>query len=451
MEITPAEVYNALGDTAELWSKRPGLRDMAMDAETTAATVIGDILSGRYLHKLSYRDKEITNVNGKPRSLHIPDDYTLLIEHIALSKMQRRYAHVDPMAALNCKKGCGIQAKWKRGSVQARIKHIVYDRRDLHYAVLIDERKSYGHTLPSSFRKAMRHLGAPKDETVFCTNVSFVGGSLPIGAPCSPLAHHIIRLQCDRMCVAISPLAVRYADNLLMPFATKEEAHAAMWRVKNYWWYELGIRAKRHDCHIVAINAEGFDFCGTVYRRNGDRRVTDHDKGYALLRSSTARRIRHNADGKSWPSYFGMLKSIDGFGLATKIEQIMPNLKQLTDKIRINRSLDAPNVQVKDLADGGIVFAIHDYEIRQDGKGNDNWIKCLISYPSPDANGRRIMREYHGNYGGIIAFHRACERVFPKSDILPMTSMILINSCGYIYKGSTNMLTEIDDSEELND
>lgn len=451
MEITPAEIYKALGNTAELWKKRPSLRDMAMNAEATAATVADDILSGRYLQKLSYRDKEITNVNGKTRRLHIPDDYTLVIEHVAREKMQEIYAANDPMVGLNCKIGCGIQSKWRRGSVHARVKHIVYERRDLNYVLLIDQRKCYDHIRPGVFARALRYLGAEKDVTDFCTKVSFVDGRLPIGAPCSPLVHHIIMLRCDRLCASMSPLTVRYADNLLLPFATKEEAHAAKWRIKNLWWYELGIRAKRHDCHIAAISAEGFDFCGTVYRRNEGRSVTDHDKGYTQLRSSSARRIRCKADRKSWPSYFGMLKSVDGFGLATKLEQTMPNLKQLTDKIRINRSLDAPNIQVKDLAEAGIVFAVHDYEIRADGRGNDNWIKCLISYPSPEANGRRVMREFHGNYGGIIAFHRACEAAIGKEAMLPMTSMVIINSCGYIYEGSTNMLTEIDDADELND
>ena len=46
-----------------------------------------------------------------------------------------------------------------------------------------------------------------------------------------------------------------------------------------------------------------------------------------------------------------------------KIEEKM-KLRQLTEKIRINRSLDAPKINPRDLA--GKQFTIYDYDIKCD-------------------------------------------------------------------------------------
>ena len=54
-------------------------------------------------------------------------------------------------------------------------------------------------------------------------------------------------------------------------------------------------------------------------------------------------------------------------------------------------------------------------------------------------------REFHGNYQGIIRFLLAAERAFGKDAILPLEEVEIENQCGYIFKGSTNQLTYIED------
>jgi hypothetical protein len=133
----------------------------------------------------------------------------------------------------------------------------------------------------------------------------------------------------------------------------------------------------------------------------------------------------------------------DNFNLLNHIERAM-NLQQLTEKIRIDRTLDAPNITVKELADSRIEFVVHDYEMRADKSGYVNWIKCLISFKDAKTN-RRVVREFHGDYQGIIRFHIALEKEYPDRNFLPLTSVIIENACGFIYIGSTNMQTEIED------
>ena len=91
-----------------------------------------------------------------------------------------------------------------------------------------------------------------------------------------------------------------------------------------------------------------------------------------------------------------------------------------------------------------------DYEIRKNAKGTDNWIKLLISYDETDADGmptgREIVREMHGDYAGLHRYIRSAERAFGgKQAILPIEDAEIINSCGYIFKGSTNMMEYIED------
>jgi hypothetical protein len=57
------------------------------------------------------------------------------------------------------------------------------------------------------------------------------------------------------------------------------------------------------------------------------------------------------------------------------------------------------------------------------------------------------MREFHGEYRGIIDFHIMLEEAFTNREFLPITGAKLENACGFIYSASSNMIAEIDDSE----
>lgn len=176
-----------------------------------------------------------------------------------------------------------------------------------------------------------------------------------------------------------------------------------------------------------------------MFHRNG-LGMGDHNKGYVLVRERTVdRAMRCDSDDK-WASYFGIFKHADSFNLALRIEKDM-KLMDLTSKIRINRSMDARNIDIKGLLDKR--FSIFDYDIRRDGKGDPNWIKCLIGMDEVIdgiPTGKIEAREFHGNYQEIINFVLACEAEYGKNIILPMEDVEIENQCGYIFKGSTNQI-----------
>jgi hypothetical protein len=153
------------------------------------------------------------------------------------------------------------------------------------------------------------------------------------------------------------------------------------------------------------------------------------------------------ATDKNWSSYFGSLMKADAFYLMRKIEQTM-KLKELTDKIKIERELDAKEIHPKELAETRQVFTIYNYDMKKDSKGNPNWIKCLIGFPEVidgEHTGRTLAREFHGSFTNLVEFHRLVEAQYGhKKNFLPIEDVSIESHCGYIYKDSTNTIDYID-------
>lgn len=396
------------------------------------------LIDGSYKSILGYRELSKTNSNGKKREINSPTLVTRIYQHLFLELIEPIYYSKDNGIGLNCKKGCGITSKNKRKSVIHRLKNLFYDRLDLEWALVIDQRKCYWHIKPGTFCRAMRRLVSDSRFIDFAVSVSFVKGRLPIGTPTSPMIHHIIMLGFDYFIKEMAPFAIRYADDVLVAFHTAEEAQEAKWRIKNYWWYVLDMRSKRHTVNVMHLNSP-VDFCGYVFHRNGRGR-SEHDKGYVRLRNLTVARAKRSKTSESWASYFGIMKHVDAFNLMSKIENKM-KLKDLTNKVRIDRSMDARNIEIRDLV--GIQISIYDYEIRANAQKQPNWIKCLIGFDEVidgQRTGKIEAREFHGNYQGIIQFISECEKQFGKKQILPIEEVQIENQCGFIFKDSTNQI-----------
>lgn len=394
--------------------------------------------SGHWRMLVGYRRLEKTNSNGKRRKIDSPNLYARIYQHLTLNLLEPLYNRKDNLNGLNCKKGCGITAKDSRRSVVKRLKHIFYDETQLGALLIIDQRKCYEHVTERIFRKGLKRLISDKRMIDFAVAVTFVEGSLPIGTPSSPFAHHVAMLGFDWFVKTLTPWSVRYADDNFLAFETMEEAQAAKWRIKNCWWYELGMRAKSQTVRICPMRV-ATDFCGYVYHRGS----WGHGKGYVTMRRSIADRAAKCATDEGWASYFGLMRHADAFGLMSDIEHRM-KLRELTEKIRIDRTMDAPHIEVKDLA--GVTFCLHEYEIRRDGQGRANWVKCLIGIEETEGGeptGRIAAREFHGNYQGIIGYLLALEGFFGRG-FLPIEDAEIVNECGYIFKGSTNQIKYLD-------
>ena len=443
MTVTEDIVRAAMSNAAKGHSNKDEVGRMMDNADAYAKSVVASIASGEYRRHLKYRKLTKQNPNGKKRNIDSPLLFTFVLQHLFILMAKPYYDWHDNKNGINCKPGCGITSSDRANSVIHRLKHLVYDRRDLNYCLIVDQRKCYEHISPKIFRRAMRRLTDDRELIEFGIEVSFVEGHLPIGTPTSPLLHHIVMLKFDQWSKQAAPFSMRYADDCIFATYTKEEANELKWRVQNHWWYELQIRAKASAIRLQPLDKE-VSFCGYVVRRNPDKGVSDHDKGYTTLRQNIRARASRCRKDDSWASYYGLLRHADGYNLMKKIEQKM-KLRELTQKIRINRSLDAPNVNPKDLA--GKQFTIYDYDIKSDSKGMPNWIKCLIGIEEKDEEGNPTGRmkafEFHGSYMYIVEFMTMAEKTFGKKNMLPLEEMEIENQCGYIFKGSTNQMEYI--------
>lgn len=390
------------------------------------------LIDGSYVGLLTYRDMVKTNNNGKVRHIKMPSFVTRSYQWLWLMLIRPIYHPVDTGFAYNCKEGFGMTAKDKNKSLLHALKHLYYDESHLHFAVVIDQRRCYEFVTPKVFRSQMKYLTRDTWLIDFGINVCFVNGKLPIGTPTSPMAHHIVMHRFDKFAASMG-YHCRYADDNLIAVETKEEAQRVKWRVKNFWWYELHIRAKRHTARVQPLDDMPLDFCGYIPHRGSIGRA----KGYVSVRAGTIDRAWKATD-RNWGCYFGILMHADCYALMTRIEKEM-KLRELTQKIKIDRALDAPNIGMKELT--GQEFTVYDYDMRKDGQGNYNWIKLLIGIPQED--GRVLAREVHGNYSGIITFIAKAQELYGKKNLLPLEDVVIENQCGYIFKDSTNQIQYI--------
>lgn len=436
-----------MANAAKGHSNKAEVERMMANANIYADSVLASIANGEYRNHLKYRKLTKQNPNGKVRHIDSPMLFTFVLQHLFIIMAKPLYDCHDNRNGINCKPGCGIASSDKANSVIHRLKHLVYDRRDLTYCVIIDQRKCYEHIRPKTFRNAMRRLTDDRELIEFGIDVSFVDGHLPIGTPTSPLIHHIVMLDFDHWSKQAAPFSMRYADDCLFATYTKEEANELKWRVQNHWWYELQIRAKASAIRIQPLEKE-VSFCGNVVRRNPDRGIADHDKGYTTIRQNIRKRASRCRRNESWASYYGILSKGDCFKLMQNIENKM-KLCKITEKVRINRNLDADNIPIRDLE--GKVFNIYEYDLRCDNKGTPNWIKCLIGIDEIDDDGKPTGKkkayEFHGSYMGIVEFIALSEKIIGKKEMMPLEDMEVEDRCGWVFKGSTNTIEYIDDMQ----
>lgn len=443
------DIDKAIGSASNGREKRKDVKAALKDRIGLCNIINQHLTNGEWPKDVKYRQLTKINNNGKVRHIDSPDFTTLVYEHLLRNKLFPIYMKRAPLVSLNCKEGCGITPSKKgdkKNYVLPRIKHLFYDLRQFEYCVCADQRQCYAHIKPKVFRKELKKLIGDKWLIDFAVRLCFVNGRLPIGTPMSPLVHHILMLSFHRWLCANSEWRVCYADNCLVACRTREEALQIKWRIRNYWWYEYGLRAKMGDTRVFPIEGKAFDFCGYKVYRNHDKGTTDSNKGYCHIRRSTLESARNCTTNKSWGSYFGLMRHADCFREMQRIEKKM-KLSELTKKVKINRHLDAPNIQAKELARNEITFNVYDYELRNSEKtGEPNWIKMLIGIPEcveGRPTGRIKAFECHGGMAGVVAFMAAAEKAYGKQNILPIEDVTLIDQCGFIFKDSTNQINYI--------
>ena len=443
-KITLQDLREASFKACKGHKKQNQVKKFEKNFEENCEMLFERLMNGTYKELIEYRQLTKVNNNHKTRYIDSPSLELRIYQILWLNKIVPLYASKDNGVGRNCKEGHGITAQERRYSVVKEMKRLFYDHRDIHYGVVIDQRQCYMHIKEKAYRKMIKSLTTDRKMIDFGCEIGFVNNQLPIGTPTSPYLHHIIMLCYDIWIKENMPFAIRYADDNFIGCYTKEDAQQIKWRIKMFWWYKFQIRAKKQTARVINLDREKLDFCGYVFNRNEGRRKTEHNKGYTKLRKDTITRAKKSTD-RNWGCYYGLLRHADCYGLMLKIEKDM-KLRELTQKVRIDRQMDAKHIDMKDVL--GKVFNVYKYEIRYDGQKKPNWIKCLIGTPEmTEANeptGKELAFEFHGNYQGLITYIKTLEENFGDS-FMPMEECEIVNECGYIFKGSTNQLKYIED------
>lgn len=241
---------------------------MLANIDQYADDVLRSVSDGSYAGRLSYSTFFVTNSNGKRRRIERPSLYTRVLQHLSIRLIEPVYRRLDPGIAYNCKEGYGITASDSRKSLIHFLKHNVYERRDLHYALAIDQRKCYEHMTRKLYRKALKMLAVDTELVDFAVNVAFNGNSLPIGTPTSPFVHHVIMLAFDRWLGSVPGPKARYADDTLILFRTKEEATALV-----QYMYMVKELIDSGEPVMPLNNVEIENSCGYMFKGSTDREM----------------------------------------------------------------------------------------------------------------------------------------------------------------------------------
>lgn len=438
--VTIKDFKDAIKSAAKGHKSKTEVQKALSDPDGLALLLYTDFCNGTYVRHLSYRKSKRINNNGKMRELRQPSFKTRVYQHLIIRKLEPFYKTKDNQVGLNCKKKHGINSNTKKYSVIHNLKHVYYDRKDLQYAIFIDQRQCYQHITKKIMRRALRRIVDDVYFIDFTIECSFVENRFPVGTPTSPVLHHILLLGFDIFFKQICQEPVRYADDCIGFAYTKEDAQAAKWRIKNYWWYELGMRCKRFTVEVMPLT-EPVDFCGyKIFRKQIEG---SHQKGYCIPRERTFKKAA-KCGPHNYPAYFGLLKSADSYKLLKQIEAKDMKMQALTETIRITRKMDAHNVDPKSILN--MKFDIHDYEIRYKDE-EPNWIKCLIGLHDAES-GKQLALEFHGNYQYLYTYLLKCEEKFTREEMLPIEDVELEDASGLIFKGSTNMFKYIEDYAE---
>lgn len=442
--ITKELVDQAIVKASKHKLNRSEVQKALKNKERLSDRLYESILDGTYSKYIRYTDRIKIGHNKKVRHIKMPSFKTLSLQHLCIFMIKRFYDRVDNLNGLNCKEGCGITSKNRRKSVLKRVKHIFFDKRDANYLLIIDQRKCYEHISPSIFRAQAKKLIPDHELIDFIISVCFFNKKLPIGAPTSSLIHHVIMLRSDYFVRSLVGMkgSVRYADDNLIAFDTKENANTAKWRIMNFWWYEYKIRNKSLTTRVIPIIQKNIDFCGFVFNRNLGKKITDHNKGYVKIRCDTLTRLTRVKDIKALPAYLGLIKQSDSYNFLKHLSEHNMKLLELTRKIKIERKFDADNIDIKDLI--GKSFVLIDYEIRE--KDNKpSWMKCLVGLTKDVSKSRKEVRvyEFHGNFQYLMRYLLEIEKKLSREDFLPITDCSIEDRCGYIFKGSTKVIDYI--------
>jgi Fe-S cluster biosynthesis and repair protein YggX len=169
--------------------KKREVKKFLKNRETLTKEIFDSIKNSSWKKWISYRQLKKTNSsNNKTREIDSPSFYTRILQNFMLEILEPIYYLKDPGSGLNCKKGKGITAIDKKGSVVKKLKHCYFDLPEYTYYLKIDQRKCYKHITKKLVRRSLKNLISCRWLIDFAVEVSFRPGTnyLPIGTPSSP-------------------------------------------------------------------------------------------------------------------------------------------------------------------------------------------------------------------------------------------------------------------------
>lgn len=398
---------------------KPGIPDFLAERQYYRSEIYR-LISQRKVEATEFVYKEIESPNGKKRMTARSTIFVRSIMHVLLLLLRKVYWSHLTWNIYNCIPGRGINSKKKRGDPTHQIRRMI--SRGYSHFLQLDIFHCYENTSPNKVADGLRRY--IKDETFIdmIVKVSVCKIGLPIGAPTSPLLLHFVMFPLEYFIdTEIRLPHVIYADDLIL-FGSKEELHAAYWRIRQFLWYVLEYELKR-EAHPTPIIC-GTDILGYVFT-----------PGCTNLRKGTKQRAKKKwSNPRSRASYLGLMKGGNCVNLTRTLNRSIMTETDFFDNedMQVVRRMNSPLTSLADIGEER-PFRIIDYEFRvgspmQNGKKGKDWYrmqiegKLLVLSNPNDPNSPKVEKECRRLVKGfdpsICGFFENVEKKMRKVSVL---------------------------------
>lgn len=231
-----------------------------------------------------------------------------IAQHAAMNILKPFFLETFTADTYSCIEGKGIRA------ATFDLRKALLDVPGTRYCLKMDIRKFYPSVDHAILKMLLRKKFKDKDLLSFLDEIIDSADGLPIGNYLSQYLANFYLSYFDHWIKEVLGVKYyfRYADDIIIPAATKEYLHQLLYDIRNYLRIELKLEVK-DNYQIFPVSARGIDFVGYPTFHNGEVYMRKS------IKQAFARAVFNCAPKSTIDSYKGWAKHCNSKHLVKKL------------------------------------------------------------------------------------------------------------------------------------
>ena len=230
-----------------------------------------------------------------------------IVHHAVMNKMEKIFVDSFTSDTYSCIKGRGIHKALRA------VKEALRDRKNTQYCLKIDVRKFYPSIDHGILKQLLRKKIKDKDLLQLLDEIIDSADGLPIGNYLSQYFANFYLTYFDHWLKRVRRCAhyFRYADDMVILAATKNELHGMLQDIRTYLQSNLNLQVK-DNYQVFPVEARGIDFVGYVIRHS-------HIRIRKSIKQNFAHAVARHGDRATIEAYKGWASHADAKHLLKKL------------------------------------------------------------------------------------------------------------------------------------